>query len=184
MSNSKDARTANLLAAAVTGLDDAMLQAMMQSTDLDRAASTALIALLDFTPAGSLVRLSRVVGLTHSGTVRLVDRLAGVGYVERGAGPDARSRTVALTRSGRLLARRARRARETAMRDALADLDIEQREGVSRLCELLISGLTRRRLDQRAAGSEPAAGALCRLCDFGACGRPQGICPAAKAVAE
>jgi MarR family transcriptional regulator, negative regulator of the multidrug operon emrRAB len=183
MSNSKDARTANLLAAAVTGLDDAMLQAMGQATELDRVAGAALIALLDFTPAGSLVTLSRVVGLTHSGTVRLVDRLAALGYLERGAGPDARSRTVALTRSGRVVARRARRAREAAMSAALTDLNIEQREDLSGLCELLVGGLTRRRLDQRAAGSEPPAGALCRLCDFGACGRPQGTCPAANVVA-
>jgi MarR family transcriptional repressor of emrRAB len=180
MGNSKDGRAANLLAAAVTGLDDAMQQAMGQATELDRVAAAALIALLDLTPAGPLVMLSRVVGLTHSGTVRLVDRLAALGYVDRGAGPDARSRTVALTRSGRVVARRARRARERAMVAALADLDIEQREGLSGLCELLVSGLTRRRLDQRAAGSEPTAGALCRLCDFGACGRSRGTCPAAN----
>ena len=169
---------ANLLAAASLGLHDALHEAVTDATGLDLTASTALVAMLDFTPAGSVVMLSRVIGLTHSGTVRLVDRLVALGYADRDAGADARSRSVRLTRAGRTVARKARRARDTVMHQALADLKPQQRQAVSDLAEAMVRSLARRRLAQRASGSAPAGGALCRLCDFTACGRDQGGCPA------
>ena len=51
-------------------------------------------------------QLCQVLGLTHSGGVRLVDRLAGAGLVERGPGADRRSRSVRLTAAGRRAAHR------------------------------------------------------------------------------
>jgi hypothetical protein len=47
----------------------------------------------------------------------------------------------------------------------------------------LITTITRQRLEQRASGVAPAGGALCRMCDFAACGRPDGACPAAVTAA-
>jgi hypothetical protein len=35
------------------------------------------------------------------------------------------------------------------------------------------------KLDERASQNAPPSGWLCRLCDFGACGRSDGRCPAA-----
>ena len=52
------------------------------------------------------------------------------------------------------------------------------------LCELLITDITRHRLEQRRAGDTPAGGALCRMCDFRACGREKGNCPAAEAAGQ
>ena len=178
MGNSNDARTTNLLAAAVLGLDDALREAVTEATGLDLAAATAMVAMLDFTPAGSVLMLSRVVGLTHSGTVRLVDRLVALGYADRGDGPDARSRTVRLTRSGRVLARKARRAREAVLQEVLLDLKPQQRQAISDFSATLVGGIARRRRAERAEGSVPPGGALCRLCDFTACGRRDGRCPA------
>jgi DNA-binding MarR family transcriptional regulator len=179
MSNSNEDRTANLLAAAALGLDDAVSEALHDATGLDRTASTALIALLDFTPAGSLARLAAVLGLTHSGTVRLVDRLVELAYVERTPGPDSRSRSVVLSRSGRALARRARTARARVMREAVSDLKPQQRQALSELCSTIVGGIAQRRLAQRVAGTPPPSGAVCRQCDFAACGRDRGRCPAA-----
>ena len=155
MGNSNDARTANLLAAAVLGLDDALREAVTEATGLDLAAATAMVAMLDFTPAGSVLMLSRVVGLTHSGTVRLVDRLVALGYADRGDGPDARSRTVRLTRPGRVLARKARRARAAVLQEVLLDLKPQQRQAISDLSAILIGGIARRRRAERAEGSVP-----------------------------
>src|SRR4051812_26008055 len=159
-----------------------MAGSMAAVAGLDGSAPAALVALLDFTPHGSVRALSRVVGLTHSGAVRLVDRLVRAGYVERGAGADARSLTIALTPAGRELAERVRAARERALRAATAGLTTAQRAALGEICEQLVGDLTRERLAQRASGEEPAGGALCRYCDFGACGRPQGRCPAARAA--
>jgi hypothetical protein len=61
----------------------------------------------------------------------------------------------------------------------LGALSGPQREALTPLVEGLVAALTRLRLDQRARGEVPPDGWLCRLCDFGACGRPDGRCPAA-----
>ena len=49
-----------------------------------------------------------------------------------------------------------------------------------RLAEVLTAQLVDLRLAERALENPPSSGWLCRLCDFGACGRPDGLCPAAN----
>jgi DNA-binding MarR family transcriptional regulator len=138
-----------------------------------------LIALLDFSPAGTVQALSQICGLTHSGGVRLVNRLGVAGYVERGPGRNARSVTVTLTPSGREIALELRAARHAAIAATMTDLTMSQREDLTTACEALISALTTYRLARRTDGDSPAGGALCRLCDFGACERADDNCPAA-----
>ena len=89
-------RLANLVGAVATGLSDAVQDAALTAGGVDARSAAALVALLDFAPSGSVHVLSQIVGLTHSGGVRLVDRLAGAGHVQRGPGTDARSITVEL----------------------------------------------------------------------------------------
>jgi DNA-binding MarR family transcriptional regulator len=177
--SSAEARLANLLGAAAAGLTDAIGDAAAADPRLDTRAATALVALLDFAPSGPVRMLSQVVGLTHSGAVRLVNRLAAAGYVQRGPGTDSRSVTVALTAQGRSAAQRIREHRERVITGALAGLTGTQRGQLTAACEMIIANLTDQRLARRAAGAPPAAGALCRMCDFTACGRPGGRCPAA-----
>ncbi|TMF14106.1 MAG: hypothetical protein E6I37_03840 [Chloroflexi bacterium] len=148
MSQASDARLANLLGALATGLTDGVHEATSTTARLDEVAAAALIALLDFSPRGSVQRLSQVIGLTHSGTVRLVDRLVNAGYARH-----------------------------------IGKLSAIERATLTGLSERLISELTKQRLGQRRAGVIPAGGALCRMCDFAACGRDRGACPAAKAAA-
>ena len=179
MSRPSDARLANLLGALSTGLIDGVHEATSTAAHLDEAAAVALIALLDFSPRGSVETLSQVVGLTHSGTVRLVDRLVDAGYAARKPGRDARSRSPILTTTGATVARRLRSARERAIARHLATLTDNERATLTRLCERLVSAVTKQRLEQRRAGFTPPGGALCRMCDFAACGRDKGRCPVA-----
>src|SRR6266566_2853821 len=65
------------------------------------APSSALLHVLD-RPSVDLLR--QVLGLTSSGTVRLLDRLEEAGYVRRGPGADGRSVSISLTESGRAAA--------------------------------------------------------------------------------
>ena len=178
MGNSKDARLVNLLGAAALGLSDAVGERVSAAAGLDAVAATALVAMLDFTPAGSVTRLSQVTGLTHSGAVRLVDRLVRAGYVDRWPGPDARSRAISLTASGRGVAQRARRARRASIEQVIAELGDSQRESLAEFAADLVDRLATLRLQARARGRPPEGGALCRLCDFRACGRADGHCPA------
>ena len=177
-----DARLANLVGAVATGVADAMQEAMCTTAGLDAASASALVALLDFCPGGSVQYLSRVVGLTHSGTVRLVDRLVDGGYVARVRGRDGRSRSVTLTPEGARLARRVRRARARGVAQMLATLSESDRARLTQLSEVLVGTIVQQRLARRARGDPPAGGALCRTCDFAACGRDSGRCPAARSA--
>ena len=120
-------RLANLLGAVATGLSDRMQDAAWDTARLDGSDSTALISLLDFSPAGTVRALSRICGLTHSGGVRLVNRLAVAGYVERGPGANARSVTINLTPSGRRVALTLRAARHAAIVGTMTRLTQAQR---------------------------------------------------------
>lgn len=119
------------------------------------------------TPIGGLARVTR---LSHSGTVRLVDRLAAAGLVERRQGADQRSVALYLTPAGRRAARRVLAGRATAMHSLLTVLTDDQQAVLARIAGDLLSRL----------GSAPEAeGQICRLCDLEACGRSRGRCPVA-----
>ena len=180
MSAPRDARLVNLLGALATGLTDRIQDAAHAVAQLEGTAPAALIVLLDFSPSGSVQKLSEICGLTHSGSVRLVDRLAAAGYVERGPGRTARSVTVTLTPAGRAVALDLRTARQSAIAGTIEALSARQRAELAQACDTVITALTEQRLAQRAAGAAPAGGALCRMCDFSACGRDVGDCPAAR----
>lgn len=184
MRSSRDDRLGNLLGVVATGLTDAVDDAVLDDLELDGRAAAALVALLDFAPSGPVRMLSQVVGLTHSGAVRLVNRLVTAGYAQRGPGGDSRSVTVTLTPKGRAAARLVREHRQRAITAALTGLTRQQRDQLTAACELVIANLTRERLARRARGQPPAGGALCRMCDFTACGRPAGRCPAAAISAS
>ena len=127
--------------------------------------------------------LRRAVGLTPSGAVRLVDRLVAAGLVERRPGHDGRSVALVLTASGRRTARRVLAARAEALDRVLTELSQADRASLTRIAEKLLAALTRDRLAERQHGHEPSGGWLCRLCDFEACGREHGACPAARTAA-
>ena len=180
MNTFDDARLTNLLGAVATGLTDRVGAACEEAAQLSGAGPEALIVMLDFSPEGSVHMLSQAVGLTHSGAVRLVDRLVDAGWATRRPGDDARSVKISLTRRGRTVAERVRSRRNDELASALDGLTPRQRSELLNTCELVVANLTRQRLAQRAAGGLPAGGALCRMCDFAACGRPSGSCPAAR----
>jgi DNA-binding MarR family transcriptional regulator len=178
-----DEHLANVLGALALALTDRIRDATEAATGLSGAGPAALVALQQFLAGRPTEHLARATGLTHSGAVRLVDRLVADGLAERRAGPDARSVSVALTAKGRAQSRKVTAARARAVETALAPLTAEDRRALLRLTDELVASVTAQRLDARAQGEEPA-GWLCRMCDFAACGRPQDQCPAANAAAR
>lgn len=137
--------------------------------------ATALSALLHFLDDPRIDELAQVLGLTSSGTVRLVDRLQDLGLVERSAGSDARATTVALTTAGRARAEEISGARTAVLERTLATLSPAERDQFGVLAGKILAGVI----------LPPGAyGWMCRLCDTGRCGRPQGHCPVANAATE
>lgn len=164
---------------------DSMAEATARAVGRGAQAPAALVALREFLHDATIQQLSDAIGLTHSATVRLVDRLVADGYVVRqGASRDGRAVAIGLTAAGEAAADRVRQARRLAVEELLQALSIQERQVLAGCVDKLLAELTRRRLDTRARG-EPVHSWLCRLCDFGACGRPEGRCPVvATRVAE
>ena len=161
----------NLLGAFTLAVADRASDAVGGAAGQSGAAAAALSALQQFLDAPSVDRLRRVLGLTPSGAVRLVDRLAGAGYVERGPGPDGRTVSLHLTDAGRQAAEQVHAARAGVLDGALAVLTPEERDTFAELTGRMLIGLMQ---------GPGATRWMCRLCDLGACGRADGRCPVAN----
>jgi DNA-binding MarR family transcriptional regulator len=155
--------TANRLGALALRLSDRMQLAMTADGVRSLSAATAL-SVLDrwFGAPPSVDALRRVLGLTPSGGVRLVDVLERDGLVTRRPGTDARVRTVTLTAKGRRTARTAVTARHELLEEVLAPLDPAERAALATIVDKVLTGLV-------LAPPRPDA-AMCRLCDTEACG--------------
>jgi len=174
------ARLTNLLGAWALAVSDRVTAAAAVAAGRGGQAPAAIVALDQFAEGGTIEQLRDVLGLTHSATVRLVDGLVSDGHVaRRHRAGDRRSVALRLTPAGRAAARRIARARATAVAEPLAGLTAAERVSLTALAERLTGDLAALRVEQRAVGEPPAGGWLCRLCDFDACGRPEGRCPAA-----
>ena len=95
-------RTANLLGALSLVAGDRVRDA----TGAEPTWSAALVTLQTMTDGGSIDELRRVLGLSHSGGVRVVKALSRAGLVELRRDPDdGRAVQVRLTGDGRAAAR-------------------------------------------------------------------------------
>jgi DNA-binding MarR family transcriptional regulator len=174
---------ANVLGALSLVVGDRMNAAVEATAALGPSAPAALAALHEFLDGGSVTQLSSVLGLTHSGTVRLVDRLAREGLVERAGAKDARAVSVMLTRSGRQMAARFLHEREMTLTRALSALTPEQIDNLAAALDTMLTSVTLARVEERSRRPHDHQQPwLCRLCDFEACGRSQSHCPVDNAV--
>lgn len=176
---------ANVLGALSLVVADRMNTAVEAIAALGPSAPAALAAMHEFLDGGSVTQLSSVLGLTHSGTVRLVDRLAAEGLVERGGAADGRAVSVFLTRSGRRMAAQILQTREQALANALAGLSPDEVDQLAAALDTMLTTVTLARAEERSArtAGRPSPW-LCRLCDFAACGRSEGNCPVNNAAAN
>lgn len=168
------AHEANLVGALALALTDRTGQAMAAAGGVSESAATALSALHHFLDRPSIDRLRQVLGLTSSGTVRLVDKLVEAGYVRRRPGADARSTSITLTAAGRAAAKRVAAARAAVLSQALAPLTAAERAGLEATVGKILVGLMR----------PPGATRWnCRQCDTGLCrGATNDQCPVGNAA--
>ena len=164
---------ANVLGALALALADQTTNAISRATGQSVTAAAALSALAEFLDNATLDRIRQVLGLTHSGAVRLIDRLADAGLVTRGPGADGRSRSVSLTDAGRRAAAAGGAARAAYLRESLAMLTPNERATLDGLLGRLMASV----VDRKDGGAW-----ICRQCDLGACGRASGRCPAMNAA--
>jgi DNA-binding MarR family transcriptional regulator len=150
---------ANVLGALAFRLADEIDEDLTE-LELDAKALAGVVHLSKY-PNESIEKLRVPARLSHSGCVRLVDRLAELGLAQRTtAAHDARTVKVALTRKGRVLASRVLERREEVLLRALRSLSPTEQEQLG----YLISKVYAFEVTTPASALR-----ACRLCDYGAC---------------
>ena len=161
-------RAANIVGAFAQTLGDRLAERSRLTVKHGAGAPAALAAAANYDVL-SIERLRQILGLSHPGTVRLVDRLQADGLVVRRPAADGRAVNVRLTARGRARVKRLFSEREAVVEEVLAGLAPGERETVVDLLGRLLDAT----IDDTAQ-----AESTCRLCRHQACGATGG-CPIA-----
>ena len=158
-------RLENLLGALVYALDDQLQTRTAEVVGHGPTAPAALLAVFR-RPEQSIEALRHSIGLSHSATVRLVDRLEGAGLLTRRSSTDGRAVSLVLTGRGRRQAVRVQQERRRVLSRALTGLSSLDRRQLEELLDSLLR--TQARLHE-----DPTP--ICRLCELSVC--PLRRCP-------
>jgi MarR family transcriptional repressor of emrRAB len=158
-------RDLNVIGAFALALADDFKGAMEELAEGNESACAALIVIGQESGL-SVDRLSKILGLSQPGTVRLVDRLAAARLVERKTGADRRSVALRLTEAGKRRVRSLLVGRQHALIQALRGLDDWERSTLTAIAGKVLRGLEH---------SAVECDRRCRLCDDNAC--PDESCP-------
>lgn len=153
------AAIANLLGALALAVMDRIDEAAREVLDRGGETPSALVV-IGYSSGMTNDTLRRILGLSHSGTVRLVDRLAADQLVERRPGRDGREVALYLTAKGTSIRR---------------DLMSSRIETVSSLLDVLSQaeakqlGVLMHELLARQDTSQMDRFTICRMCDDKVC---------------
>jgi DNA-binding MarR family transcriptional regulator len=165
-----NARCSNLLGAFVIAAYDQMVERIETEESIAPQGAAALVV-IGVNEGRSVDFLSGALHLSHSGCVRVVDKLQEAGLVERREGQDRRVVALYLTPSGHKRAHSILRTRRKYLDGLLQTLSATQQRQFTAQIELMLYEMT---------NSEEHAEAMCRFCDEAAC--PQERCPVTLAV--
>jgi DNA-binding MarR family transcriptional regulator len=160
----------NLLGALAIGIGDLQRATVAGAVDLDAAALSTLLAVFA-RPGSSVGDVALTTQLTHSGAVRVIDRLCAISLLERSAAQDRRAVALRCTQTGAEAAQRALDARGAALGSLIETLSAAERAELARLATKLLAHLPHTRAD---------AWRICRLCEHAVCRGDD--CPVGKAV--
>lgn len=173
MPDKTNARTLNMLGALAISLADRIAAGAQAASNLHDSAASALVLITNH-PGESFDTVLHTLGLTHSGAVRLVDRLEAAGLVERRRSEnDARAVVLWATPAGLRTASAILAARAQLLEPVLARASRADRKTIAAFLETALAKLTDNR--DRALS-------ICRFCDEGTC-RPLG-CPVEEAASR
>jgi len=164
----------NVVGALVVALGDRIRDATEDAAGMSGALPAALASLREWAGGRTVETLAGALRLSHSRTVRVIDRLEADGLAARERDPtDGRNVLVRLTPAGERAGAAVLSARDGALGDALGVLAPGDRRALAALAERVLGGVTTGR---RSAGEN------CRLCDSHACGHDEGRCPVTRAA--
>ena len=165
-----DARTANLLGALLTGLHDRLAKRLERESEISGEGPAALVAIA-YKEGRTVEFLRRTLSLSHSWTVRVVEKLEQAGLVNKKTAADKRAVALYLTEQGKRKAQGIVRARRRCLDEVLAALPAKDQKQLVPMLERMLAVLT---------GPDDCAEAICKLCEVDVC--PQSRCPVTLAV--
>ena len=152
-------RTANLLGVVGLAVADSIEDTARDI--LNHAGETpAALVVIGYGLGPSNDQLRRILGLSHPGSVRLVDRLVADGLAERREGRDKRAIALYLTERGAGHREELLKGRLAAIKPLLMSLTESEQEVLAALLHKMLSAMETTDL-QRCT--------LCRLCDDRVC---------------
>lgn len=152
-------KVSNMLGALAIILADEMREAVDEALRTTGETAAALI-MLGAHPGVQIGELATALHLTHSGAVRLVDRLQKEELVRREMGRDSRTVVLSLTREGAKRRLVALRQRDRVLERALAYLSDAEAEVLGHCVDKMLRGL----LTKKEHGYR-----YCRMCDEDTC---------------
>ncbi len=151
--------TDNLLGALSLAIVDSIEGAAHKALGMGGQAAGALV-LLHLRPGVTVNRLAERLRLSQPGMVRLVDRLAKAGLVQRNSAQDRRAVQLTLTKQGVDQLLSLRRVRANRLSALTSDLGSKDRATLRRILGALMKKMT---------PDVVSAYANCRLCDTATC---------------
>lgn len=162
---------ANLLGAFATEVSSRIENEILNLGGRSLNHEAALVAIYNH-PEETIDVLSKVLGLTHSGAVRLINTLEAEKLVKRVKSKlDARSVVLTITEQGASRVSRVLAAREKVTADLLSHYDDESRQQLITLLEVCLGNFTNQKIKAQR---------VCRLCNEDIC-RKAG-CPVEKSI--
>ncbi len=152
-------RTANLLGALSLAVADQVEVAVREILDHGGETPAALVV-IGYGTGLSNDMLRRILGMSHPGAVRLVDKLVSDGLVERGAGRDGRQVALHLTKRGRQVRSQLLASRLGAIGGLIDTLDASEQRTLAGLLHKVLA-----RMDT----TEMQRFTICRMCDDRVC---------------
>ena len=152
-------RTANLLGAVGLAVADRILETAQRVLNHSGETPAALVV-IGYGLGPSNDQLRRILGLSHPGTVRLIDRLVADGLVERKRGPDNRTIALYLTKEGQARREQLLAGRLAAIKPFLSALAPSEQQTFDKLLHKILANMETTDLERCS---------LCRLCDNRIC---------------
>lgn len=152
-------RTANMLGAVGLAVAD-RIEEIARDIVKHSGETPAALVVIGYGLGPSNDQLRRVLDLSHPGTVRLVDRLAADGLVERRRGQDKRAIALHLTDKGHASREALLRGRLASINHLLMPLSVNEQDELAALLHKVLSSMGASDLDRCR---------LCRLCDDRVC---------------
>jgi DNA-binding MarR family transcriptional regulator len=152
-------QTANLLGVVGLAVSD-RIAAMAHDTLNHGGETSAALIVIGYGRGPSNDQLRRILGLSHPGSVRLVDRLVADGLVERRPGSDRRAIALYLTDAGMTMREALLKGRLATISALLAPLSAAEQTTLTTLLHKLLANLETTDLERCN---------LCRLCDDRVC---------------